>query len=340
MEPIETGILTLYPYGAAVALFLGIGVILSHRRAADPEAKKTVELFWLAALPLGLILARLVWAVCSLDMIEDVFWETVAAFPGGGYVFFGAVLGGVCAAGITCRVTGKSFGKASDALAAPFLLFGLGCVLADGLIGTGYGWEVGDWFDAENGMSLIALQEPGIFAGFPFAIRDPFYGNANWAVFVPVAVALAFGLWREEKLPAGGPGNRMVFSLSLYAAVRVLYESMRQDDIPKWGFVRCNQVFAAVLLLILFFFCARRAWKAEALRLRGLILLVLLMAAGVVMCWEMEFALEKKISILEWMTMDLCYLASAAGCSLMFLGVNILRKKAFGRIPPEGRPRG
>ena len=323
MEPLKIGSVNIFPLGIVTALALFAGLAWSRARAEGAREKRTIEIFWLLALPLGLFAAHLSWALCSLDMIEDYFWEILADFPGGGYMLYGALIGAAAALGIACRITKGSFLRAADLLAGPFLLFGMACALGEGLIGGGYGWKVEDWFLAENSMSVFASEEPGpaaeFFSRFPFAVRDPFYGYASWAVFLPVALVLLCGLIRLTRMRKGAPGSRAAFSLSFYAAVRVLYESLRQDDIPKWGFVRVNQILSAVLILILLICCWTRVR-------RGLGVSLALLCGGAVLVIAMEFALEKKIGFLEWMPMDLCYLVCAAGCWLLFRSVNRLRK--------------
>ena len=323
MEPLEIGAVTLWPFGAAAALCLAGGAVRSLRAARGEREKKALELFWLLALPLGLFLAHLGWALCSLDMIEDEFFEILLNFPGGGYLLYGALAGAAAALGIACGITKASFARAADLLAGPFLLFGAGCALAEGLIGAGTGWKVEDWFNAENNMSLLASEEPeglvSFFSSFPFAVRDPYYGYPSWAVFLPMGLFLLAALVLTERRKPGRPGNRAVLALSLYAAARVLYESLRQDDIPRWGFVRVNQILSAVLLLILLLLAWRKAGK-------GLGVSLALLFGGVILAGGMEFALEGKISLLEWMPMDLCYAVSALGCGLLFLSVNRLRR--------------
>ena len=138
-------------------------------------------------------------------------------------------------------------------------------------------------------------------------MKDLFYGYASWAVFLPVAAALAGGIWRVCRETEKEPGSRAVFALSFYGAVRILYESLRQDDIPKWGFVRVNQILSAVLLLILLILCRRGSG-------RGLGKSAALFAGGVILAGAMEFALEKKIVFLEFMPMDTCYVVMGLSC--------------------------
>ena len=56
MQPLEIGSLRLFPFGAVTAAALAAGVWMSRRGALDRMTRRTVELFWLMALPLGLVL--------------------------------------------------------------------------------------------------------------------------------------------------------------------------------------------------------------------------------------------------------------------------------------------
>ena len=123
-------------------------------------------------------------------------------------------------------------------------------------------------------------------------------------------------------------GGKALLFLILYAGTQVFWESMRQDAVLKWGFVRANQLFSGIALLIVLILCwcllpasQRRPsffWKSFA---------GLLLSAGLVMV--MEFALEQKIGFLTWMRMDLCYLVMAFSCLGLIFSVLPVWKKAF-----------
>lgn len=314
MEPIEIGSWRIFPFGLVMTVALAGGFLWSRKQAKGEKIRRGIETFWMLALPLGLFLAHLGWALCNLDMIEDEFGEILLDFPSGGYLLYGGLLGAALALAASAKITGERIAPLADLLAGPFLVWGAACALGEGLIGGGYGWKVEDWFLAENSMSLLAAEEPGplgaFFSHFPFALRDPFYGYANWAVFLPVALVILGGLWGVYQQPSG-QGERARFSLGWYAAIRILYESLRQDDISKWGFVRVNQVLSAVVLLCLLLDSFRRGRRLRGKR-------VALFLGGVVLVALMEFALEKKIGFLEWMTMDVCYVVSGVGCWMLF----------------------
>ena len=246
----------------------------------------------------------------------------------GGYMLYGAVLGGVIALLLTARLTGEGFAAMADALAVPVMVLILVGRLAEGLVGQGYGWCVEDWFMEDSGMSLFVLEDPSFFYRLPFAVPD-MYGNYNWAVFIPEALAaglIALAVWRTRPRREGG---RALLALLLYAATQVLGESLRQDAVLRWGFVRINQILCALIIAGLLIHCMLRAPHPRAGQLVGL-------SAGMLVCMgvviAMEFALEKKISAIEFLPMDVCYLIMALACAGLVLCVLPLWRRAY---PPR-----
>ena len=327
---LEWGPVRVWPYGLCAALGALAMLLAAYFRTRDARKRKTLEIFALLALPLGLCLARLAYCICDLDWIQDYFWETVLEFPGGGFLLYGALIGMGIALAVSCRITGESFGETADLLAAPFLLLTAVLAAADGLAGAGYGWKVEDWFNPENNMSLVALDDVSFFSRLPFAVNDAYYGYASWAVFLPVAAALLVCALLLFRRGPGRPGGTAALALQIYAPVRVLYESLRQDDILKWGFVRVNQILGGVALALLMALCAVRAARAGNFSGKRLAKALGLFLAGALLVLAMEFALEGKISVLEWMTMDICYTVTTLGCVLLGCGCGVLRVSAFG----------
>ncbi len=336
MENLVLGPLTFYPYGICVALGAAAMLIWACKRARQPGERNALSVFALLAIPMGLVLAHFSYCLCDLDWIWDYFWETVADFTAGGYLLYGCLAGMLLALGIACRLTRQRFAAMADCLSVPFLLFTAVLTLGDGLVGGGYGWKVEDWFQAENGMSLVALEDVTFFSGFPFAVKDYYYGYANWAVFLLIALFL-FVMTAVLARRNGRTGGTAVLVGEIYACTRVLYESLRQDDILKWGFVRVNQILSAVLLLGLMLLCFARLRRQEGSRAGGSLAKSLgIFACGVLLAGAMEFALEKKIGFLEWMPMDCCYVLSTAGCLLLFQACERLRRPAFGEEKGKG----
>ena len=318
----------VYPYGAAMAAAAAVALMLSaagFRKAG----LKSGSLSWFAmlAVPMAFFGARIGYCLAALDWVAQQGISFFFAFSRGGYMLYGALAGGLIAALVAARLGGEKFTKMIDALAAPtMVLIALGR-LAEGLAEQGYGWGISDWFMEDGGMSLIAIEDPSFFYRLPFGVPD-MYGNYNWAVFVfeaLVACGLAVLVWRAVVRRDGG---RAVLALLGYAASQELCESLRQDAVLRWGFVRINQILGAVVIVTVLALCyvltSPKQPKKLVLSSVGVVLGALLIIA-------MEFALEKKISAIEWVPMDVCYVFTTIGCLLMALSVYPLWRGAFGR---------
>lgn len=321
--------MTIYPYGLSMAAAAVIALLLggfSFRKAGI----KADALSWFAvlALPMGLLGARIAYCLATLDWVLQEGFSFFFQFTRGGYMLYGALAGGALALWLTSRITGESFARMADRLAVPVMVMILLGRLAEGLVGQGYGWCVEDWFMEDSGMSLFVLEDPFFFYRLPFAVPD-MYGNYNWAVFIPEALAaglIALAVWRTRPRREGG---RALLALLLYAATQVLGESLRQDAVLRWGFVRINQILCALIIAGLLIHCMLRAPHPRAGQLVGL-------SAGMLVCMgvviAMEFALEKKISAIEFLPMDVCYLIMVLACAGLVLCVLPLWRRAY---PPR-----
>lgn len=320
--------MTIYPYGLSMAAAAVIALLLggfSFRKAGI----KADALSWFAvlALPMGLLGARIAYCLATLDWVLQEGFSFFFQFTRGGYMLYGALAGGALALWLTSRITGESFARMADQLTVPVMVMILLGRLAEGLVGQGYGWCVEDWFMEDSGMSLFVIEEPTFFYHLPFAVAD-MYQNYNWAVFIFEALCagvIALILWQVKVTRQGG---KTVLMLLLYASTQVLCESLRQDAVLRWGFVRINQVIGAVLIagiLALCYYLARpRSGKRLALSIVEMVLCMLMVMA-------MEFALEKKISAIEFIPMDVCYVVMALSCLGLILAVLPLWKRAYQR---------
>ena len=320
--------LTIYPYGLAVAGAAVVALLLAGWNFR--KAKLNVNLLsWFAplAIVLGVLGARVGYCLAAWDFVIQDGLGFVLEFTRGGFMLYGALVGAAAALIIACRICRVCPACAADALAVPGMVMIALCRLAESLVEQGYGWGIADWFAADSGMSLFTWEDPSILYRLPFGVAD-FYGGYKWAVFVfeaLVAIGIAIALTRLAVKRSGG---RAVMMVLLYAATQVLCESLRQDSVLRWGFVRVNQVVGAVLiagvLVLCFCLTQNRDWR----KLVGSFALMLL-GMGVVMA--MEFALEKKISAIEFMPMDVCYLLMAGGCGLMIGCIVLHWRRAFGK---------
>lgn len=318
--------MTIYPYGLSLAIAAAIALVLSgfsFRKAAI----KADALSWFAllALPMGFLGARLAYCLAALDWVVQEGFGFFFQFSRGGYMLYGAIFGGALALWLTSRITGESFARMADQLAVPVMVMILLGRLAEGLVGQGYGWCVEDWFMEDSGMSLFVIDEPTFFYRLPFAVAD-MYSNYNWAVFIFEALLAGSIAVILLRLKVSRHGGKAVLALLLYASTQVLCESLRQDAVLRWGFVRINQVIGAVLIagILALCYCLAKPRRGKQLTaaITGMVISMLMVMA-------MEFALEKKISAIEFVPMDVCYLVMALSCLGLIFLVLPLWKRAF-----------
>ncbi len=263
-----------------------------------------------ASLFLGFLVAHLLYCLMSFTLtLEEYGLGYFFAFYKGRYMLFGAVAGVCLGTFIVSRLSGQGSLPALDALAPVGALMIALARFLEGLNGQGFGPDV----------ELEALQF------FPLSIFDGYYETWYFALFVVEGLwALMIALWLFKKKAAALPGDRLWLLLLLYSAGQILFESLRQDDVLRWGFVRCSQVISALVVAaaLLFYQRQRKAAGPGRIALEWAALLGLM---GV--CMAMEFAREQKIELLLWMNEPMCYgtmLAAIAGLVALVFSV---RKK-------------
>ncbi len=284
---------------AAYALCLGLSLGAMQRAGCR---KKGLWLFAFLSLALGFFLSHLFYGVMNFsttlhDRSAAAFFQFWAGK--GQYMLYGGMAGVALAALTAARTDGVAYGKVTDAI-APFGMLLIALVrLAQGLAGEGYG----DY-----------LEEDSPFARFPFAIYDDYYEEWAWSLFLlAAAVALVIFVAVLVSRSRFG-GDRALLALGLYACAQIILESLRRDQFLRWGFVRCSQVFSAVLALLALVCYLRRVKGCRPGRKVALAAVFLLAMA---VCLVMEFAVEQRIAWLTFLTSSACYWVSACGCAVM-----------------------
>ena len=323
----------LQPYGVWLAAASLIGILLFAVQSGKQGFKKeTVSWMAVTAIPLSVLFSRLLYCLCRLPWFLEQGPVWFFHITDGGFMMFGAFAGILLSAWLTAKITGQNFARLLDALSVPALVtYGLGRI-ADLIAGQGYGWPIDDWFSVDafdpeeyTGMSLFHLEDASFFEGLPFSVEDAYYGNYRWAVALFIGVAalvFAFVLWRMR---TRRDGSRAIMTTAVLCALTVLMESMRQDDLMRWGVVRVSQILSAVVLAALLVICQLRMQRPVKKSVIVVEWISLLLSMGLVMV--AEFMLEKKIVFLDFVPMDGCYLLMMIACVWLVLSVRTAWKK-------------
>lgn len=317
LEPIELFEIagfTLYAHQALLAVaVLACGALcaVNVRRAGLPHA--SVLYFLPLAIVMGMLLAHLSFCLLRFGDVSYRgigylfrFWEGDDLHA---YMLYGGMAGCAIAAWLAAKLAKASPVKLMDAIAPAAALMLCLVRVAQALAGQGHG---------------RTLDEDSPLGFFPFAVYDSMYEMWNWAVFVPAALYLlivAIVLWRGQGKRVG---DATLLLLLLYAAAQITFESLRNDDVLRWGFVRCSQVFSAVVVAFVLLCYCLRVHKSGGARIAvAWVSYVLLL----VVCLLMEFAIEKRISFLEFLEPAGCHVVMTVASALMV--VNALGVRRF-----------
>lgn len=266
-----------YSFGlcVAIAVLLATGLLclLWKNRGHSPAMGLRFTLY---AIPLTLLFARLGYVAVRLRFLAvdyvPGFWYRL---PLGGYSLAGGFVGLMLAGWLFARISGQCTAKVLD-LAAPAALLVLACIrLAEAFTLDGVGLYV------EN----EALWH------FPFAVANP-YGEYVLPVFFYEAVVaallclVALRSLRSGRLQTGDVARTATLLLGL---TQILLESLRADDYLRFGFVRVNQLWGALLAGYVLAVWLRRFQTTRARR--GITVTVYLLCIGVMIA--VEFGRDK-----------------------------------------------
>lgn len=328
MHTLTVGSVTFSLYGlvlAVAAVLCALLTCFSARRQKD--SRRAAGLFSLLALALGFLCAWLGYGLVNLNWVLEHGFQVMLQEMPRRLLPYGALQGCMLAAFLSARAAGGKAAALLDAASVPAALFILFARLAEPLAGMGYGRNIYDWFDPWMEQSMIAWEDPSALFRFPFAVQD-YYGEWNFNISLLealTALAVVILCLCMKKRRAGG---KFLLAVLVFAALQITWESMRQDAVMRWGFVRANQLLSAVAVVVCVAVCGialpRGSGKGRRI---APVLVGELLCVGIAMA--MEFALEKKIGFLVRMRKDACYLAMLASCAAMIAVALPLWKKAF-----------
>ncbi len=218
MHPIifQLGPLTLYSYGAMLALGAGLGLItlsrLARANGLDPDRVSSLALWVLLAAIAG---SRLVFVLLEPASFLARPWR-VFFFWEGGLVFYGGLAGGLLTGVLLARRWGIPFLKLLDCF-APSLALGqaigrIGCFLA----GCCYGLP---W---DGGWCAVTFTDPHTLAppGLPLHPTQLYSSAALFVIF-----GLSLLVWRRRRF-----AGQVFFAYGfLHGVARVVIEQFRGD---------------------------------------------------------------------------------------------------------------
>lgn len=287
------GVWTALAVGAAFALALGA------LRSRKENASTGKVLLLTVLVPLGVaFFSHLMYCLMDAGYIIDSYSPGyLLAFWQSGYMFYGGILG---AAVVLLVAGGKQRLKLLDAYAPSAALMIIAARIAEGYAGQGYGEY---WF--EDAM---------FFCRFPFMTYDAYYEGWAWALFMAEALvaAVLFVVLLAKKKTWHGDG--WLLFLGLYASAQIVLESLRRDEFLRWGFVRIEEVFSGVVILLVLVLYCIKAGKGRTVAKAACFGLFLLMAT---LCLLLEFATEGRIPFLLFLEVYQCYLVMAAACAVI-----------------------
>ena len=331
MTLFEIGSFPVFGYGSLVALAALAALLLmvyTGKKQGLPAG--TVSWFAVLAIPLALLLARAGYCMANLKWALERGAGYFFQFTKGGFLLYGGVAGGILAAWLTSRLVKQPLARVLDAAAAPAALLITVGRLAEYLVGAGYGYCIEEWFDPWMEISMIPWEDPSLLYRFPFGVQD-YYESWNFAIFLPealTALVILVILLAMKKRKGGAAAQLM---LLVYACGQIIWESMRQDQVLRWGFIRANQMLSAVVIVAVVVSCWLSLSKDERKKnCLWLGLVKVALCSGIVIV--MEFALEQKISFLAWMRMDMCYIIMGLACIGILLTALPFWRRAYPRM--------
>ncbi len=223
-----------------VGIILAAFVILHNAKKREGFNSESFSDYFLAALPLSIVGARLMYVLTSLDQYRnfvDVFkiWE-------GGLAVYGGVIFGTLAVWIVSRVKKDSFWKALDAIVP-------GLILAQ---------AIGRWGNFVNG------EAHGTVTSLPWGMtvngEGPFHPTFFYEMLVTLSgfFLLQFLLYRRKAFD----GEILCGYMVWYGVGRTLVEGLRTDSLYVGPF-RISQVIGVTSALagVILFFLLRAGSK-------------------------------------------------------------------------------
>ena len=295
---LEAGSLRLTAYGLCMALaaLAGLGVTLWTQKKTLRRGEALT--LWVSVTLGAVVGGHVVWCLSMFNaMLYDyssglsLLWKLHL----GGVTLYGGILGGLAGVWLTSVLLKQRAAKLADAA-----LPGACAALAIG--------RFAEFFS--GGQGLGAWVEEESLRWFPIALctyTDGDYSEWHVPVFVyEAAVALVLlalvlalrGRWKRD-------GEATGVLLTLLGCTQIFLEQLRQDDYPRFGFVRFTQLAAIGVITVVMLLRLRREFMSRGTRIARF---ALLLAASMVVIFA-EFTLEKP-QMLVWLRLSILLTAA------------------------------
>lgn len=264
------------PYATVLVCGLAVCFLLYALRVrTDKLSFRAFGLSLPLILVFCIIFSKLVYALCFLDFsyVDEYWFEiTFLGLSPSEFSVIGGAAGACLAVVLAAKAVHASPAPLLDAFApcgAVFLAFVRFSEMYQGRLGAG-----------------PLLEGTSILSRFPLAIQND-YGEWFLSVFLmeaAAALAVAVVFW---SVPLRHAGLRAELTAVYLALPQIFFESLRSICM-RWGFVRCEQVFCGVILLVL---VVSNGARTKGGMKRFLPALGIICAIGVIVF--VEFALDK-----------------------------------------------
>ncbi len=279
----------------------------------------TVRLYGLFALPLGLVLSRLVYCAVNFSYYTESVSQPwlMLRFWDGGYSLLGALAGMIVAAYWTARVRKVRFGTLLDVTTVPLGLLLFGVRMAEEFTGGQLG--VGRQVNA----GTLALTFPGLFIpdqmGTLTLYRLAVYRFEAIAALLLLVLALLLFLSRHGKYGARA-GDMAMMTYALFGAMQVPLESLRDDGHMVLGFIRVQQVGSALLPVLVLLILAVRYAHIRQVR-KATVAAWLLLPVALVVAYMMGRPINHVLNLTDKRALGGVILAAIGVYMLFFLRV-------------------
>ena len=251
----------VYAYGLMLMAGCWAGLAVLYTLASKhPGLKAPAAITGLLALPLGLILARLLYCFGDQAFHPLLNLQNVLDLRTGGFAMYGALTGAALSALVAARLTKTPAAPLLDRLAPALAAF-----LALARLGEGF--------------TMLGLSRPLTIQALAdsFLARQESYGSFLRTYLIEAVVALALlGILLRSLKKRHRAGHVFMLGCLLYGGTQTLMESLRFDGHLRFSFVGLQQVLSAVLFGLTLIVLAVRALRRRGKKPLPILTLALL----------------------------------------------------------------